>query len=62
MDEQDLLGKIQCRFCKGSISLTSLQEFFEVSLNKGDQVDIRYLDFQKSLGRPVPKSLKLIEL
>ncbi|KAG6940840.1 hypothetical protein G0U57_011320 [Chelydra serpentina] len=52
--EHKLLGKSQHGFCKGKSCLTNLLEFFEgvnKHVDKGDPVDIVYLDFQKAFDK-----------
>ncbi|CAM4678027.1 unnamed protein product [Lepidochelys kempii] len=52
--EHKLLGKSQHGFCKGKSCLANLLEFFEESnkhVDKGDPVDIVYLDFQKAFDK-----------
>ncbi|CAM4589082.1 unnamed protein product [Caretta caretta] len=52
--EHKLLRKSQHGFCKGKSCLTNLFEFFEgfnKDVDKGDSVDIGYLDFQKAFDK-----------
>ncbi|KAM7181807.1 uncharacterized protein RBU57_000458 [Macrochelys suwanniensis] len=54
IEEHKLLGKSQHGFCKGKSCLTNLLEFFErvnKHVDKGDPVDIVYLDFQKAFDK-----------
>ncbi|CAM4650296.1 unnamed protein product [Lepidochelys olivacea] len=54
IDEHHLLGKSQHGFCKGTSCLTNLLEFFEgvnKHVDKGDPVDIVYLDFQQAIDK-----------
>ncbi|CAM5079620.1 unnamed protein product [Natator depressus] len=54
IDEHNLLGNSQHVFCKGKSCLTNLLEFFEgvnKHADKGDPVDIVYLDFQKAFDK-----------
>ncbi|CAM4721027.1 unnamed protein product [Lepidochelys kempii] len=54
IDEHNLLGKSKRGFCKGKSCLTNLLEFFEgvnKHMDKGDPVDIVYLDFQKAFDK-----------
>uniref|UniRef100_A0A452ILW9 Reverse transcriptase domain-containing protein n=1 Tax=Gopherus agassizii TaxID=38772 RepID=A0A452ILW9_9SAUR len=51
IEEHNLLGKSQHGFCKGKSCLTNLLEFFggvNKYVDKGDPVDIVYLDLQKA--------------
>ncbi|CAM4685396.1 unnamed protein product [Lepidochelys kempii] len=61
VEEHKLLHKSQHGFCKGKSCLTNLLEFFEAvnkHVDKGDPVDIVYLDFQKGFDRvPHPRLL-----
>ncbi|CAM4645910.1 unnamed protein product [Lepidochelys kempii] len=53
-EEQKLLSKSQHGFCKGKSCLPNLLEFFEgvnKHVDKGDPVDIFYLDFQKAFDK-----------
>ncbi|CAM5167759.1 unnamed protein product [Natator depressus] len=60
IDEHNVLGKSQHGFCKGKSCLTNLLEFFEgvnKHVDKGDPVDIVYLDFQKAFDKVPHQSL-----
>ncbi|CAM5159894.1 unnamed protein product [Natator depressus] len=62
--EHKLLCKSQHGFCKGRSCLTNLLEFFEEinkHVDKGDPVDIVYLDFQKAFDK-VPHQRLLCKL
>ncbi|CAM5097662.1 unnamed protein product [Natator depressus] len=64
IEEHKLLGKSQHGFCKGKSCLTNLLEFFEgvnKHVDKGDPVDIVYLDFQKAFDK-VPLQRLLCKL
>ncbi|CAM4478491.1 unnamed protein product [Lepidochelys kempii] len=64
IEEHKLLGKSQHGFCKGRSCLTNLLEFFEEvnkHVNKGDPVDILYLNFQKAFDK-VPHQRLLCKL
>ncbi|CAM4598511.1 unnamed protein product [Caretta caretta] len=63
-EENTLLCKSQHGFCKGRSCLTNLLEFFEgvnKHVDKGDPVDIVYLDFQKAFDK-VPHQRLLCKL
>ncbi|CAM4648684.1 unnamed protein product [Caretta caretta] len=63
-EEHKLLRKSQYGFCKGRSCLTNLLEFFEgvnSHVDKGDPVDIVYLDFQKAFDK-VPHQRVLCKL
>ncbi|CAM5076620.1 unnamed protein product [Eretmochelys imbricata] len=54
IDEHNLLGKSQRGFCKGKSRLTNLLEYFEGvnrHVDKGNPLDIVYLDFQKAFDK-----------
>ncbi|CAM4653796.1 unnamed protein product [Lepidochelys kempii] len=54
IEEHKLLRKRQHGFCKGRSCLINLLEFFEgvnKHVDKGDPVDIVYLDFQKAFNK-----------
>uniref|UniRef100_K7F0Y4 Reverse transcriptase domain-containing protein n=1 Tax=Pelodiscus sinensis TaxID=13735 RepID=K7F0Y4_PELSI len=64
VEEHNLLDKSQHGFCKGKSCLTNLLEFFEgvnKHADKGDPVDIVYLDFQKAFDK-VPHQRLLCKL
>uniref|UniRef100_K7GG65 Reverse transcriptase domain-containing protein n=1 Tax=Pelodiscus sinensis TaxID=13735 RepID=K7GG65_PELSI len=64
VEEHNLLDKSQHGFCKGKSCLTNLLEFFEGDnkhADKGDPVDIVYLDFQKAFDK-VPHQRLLCKL
>ncbi|CAM5148917.1 unnamed protein product [Eretmochelys imbricata] len=64
IEENKLLHKRQHGFCKGRSCLTNLLEFFEgvdKHVDKGDPVDIVYLDFQKAFDK-VPHQRLLCKL
>ncbi|CAM4652894.1 unnamed protein product [Caretta caretta] len=64
VEEHKLLHKSQHGFCKGKSCLTNLLELFEwvnKHVDKGDPVDIVYLDFQKAFDK-VPHQRLLREL
>ncbi|CAM5146477.1 unnamed protein product [Natator depressus] len=64
IEEYKLLSKSQHGFCKGRACLTNLLEFFEgvnKHVDKGDPVDIVYLDFQKAFDK-VPYQRLLCKL
>ncbi|CAM5127487.1 unnamed protein product [Eretmochelys imbricata] len=64
IEEHKLLHKSQHGFCKGRSCLTNLLEFFEgvnKHVDKGDPVDIVYLDFQKAFDK-VPHQRLLCKL
>ncbi|KAG6933041.1 hypothetical protein G0U57_020115, partial [Chelydra serpentina] len=64
IEEHKLLGKSQHGFCKGKSCLTNLLEFSEgvnKHVDKGDPVDIVYLDFQKAFDK-VPHQRLLCKL
>ncbi|CAM4600474.1 unnamed protein product, partial [Lepidochelys olivacea] len=64
IEEHKLLGKSQHGFCKGKSFRTNLLEFFErvnKHVDKGDPVDIVYLDFQKVFDK-VPHQRLLCKL
>ncbi|CAM4590202.1 unnamed protein product, partial [Caretta caretta] len=64
IEEHKLLHKSQHGFCKGRSCLTNLLEFFEgvnKHVDKGDPVDIVYLDFQKAFDK-VPHQRRLCKL
>ncbi|CAM5114322.1 unnamed protein product [Eretmochelys imbricata] len=63
-EEHKLLHKSQHGFCKGRSCLTNVLEFFEgvnKHVDKGDPVDIVYLDFQKAFDK-VPHQRLLCKL
>ncbi|CAM4398386.1 unnamed protein product [Caretta caretta] len=54
IEEHKLMRKSQHGFCKGRSCLTNLLEFFEgvnKHADKGDPVEIVYLDFQKAVDK-----------
>ncbi|CAM4425189.1 unnamed protein product [Lepidochelys kempii] len=54
IEEHKLMRKSQHGFCKGRSCLTNLLEFFEgvnKHADKGDPVEIVYLDFQKAFDK-----------
>jgi len=64
----EIRGKIGARqhgFIKGRSCLTNLLEFFEVvtkNLDKGEPIDVIYLDFQKSFDKvPCRRLLNKLE-
>ena len=64
IDDQKLMRKTQHGFCKGRSCLTNLLEFFEgvnKQVDKGDPIDIVYLDFQKAFDK-VPHQRLLSKL
>ncbi|CAM4388385.1 unnamed protein product [Lepidochelys kempii] len=62
IEEHKLLHKSQHGFCKGRSCFTNLLEFFEgvnKHVDKGDPVDIVYLDFQKAFDKvPLQRLLR----
>uniref|UniRef100_A0A8C3H706 Reverse transcriptase domain-containing protein n=1 Tax=Chrysemys picta bellii TaxID=8478 RepID=A0A8C3H706_CHRPI len=64
IEKHKLLSNSQHGFCKGKSCLTNLLEFFEgvnKLVDKGDPVDIVYLDFQKAFDK-VPHQRLLCKL
>ncbi|CAM4549014.1 unnamed protein product [Caretta caretta] len=60
IDGHNMLGKSQCGFCKGKSCLNNLLEFSEgvnKHLNKGNPVDLVYLDFQKAFDKVAHQGL-----
>lgn len=62
LDKHDFIGQNQHGFVKGKSCLTNLLEFFEevtTRVDKGEPVDVVYLDFQKAFDKVPHKRLLL---